>query len=94
MEAQSATIAALTESGVEGAVLSMWEAVCLMPEAVVDADGRRRLLLGQAVPAECVAGDGEMVRIANEAGGLLALATWRSETGMISPKRVFGVIRG
>ena len=94
VEAQSATIAALTESGVEGAVLSMWEAVCLMPEAVVDADGRRRLLLGQAVPAECAAGDGEMVRIANESGDLLALATWRSETGTISPKRVFGVIRG
>jgi hypothetical protein len=72
----------------------MWEAVCLMPEAVVDADGRRRLLLGQAVPAACEAGDGEMVRIANESGDLLALATWRSETGMLAPKRVFGVIRG
>lgn len=90
----AATIATLQEQGVDGAVLSMWEAVGAMPEAKVDADGRRRLLLGQAVPADCEAADGAMVRVANEEGGLLALCIWRSELGRIAPSRVFGVVRG
>ena len=90
----AATLEALAERGVEGRVLSLWEAVGLMPEAETDADGRRRLLLGQAVTASCSAGEGEMVRVSDGAGGLLALCVWRAELGRIEPKRVFGVVRG
>lgn len=87
------TLEALAEQGAAGAVLSLWEAVGLMPEAEVDADGRRRLLLGQAVSAQCSAADGEMTRISDGEGGLLALGVWRAASGRVEPKRVFGVVR-
>lgn len=90
---RAATIESLAATGLDGAVLSMWEAVSAMTEAVVDSDGRRRLLLGQAVAADCSAADGEMVRVANEEGGLLALGVWRAEQGRVAPSRVFGVAR-
>ena len=81
--------------GPDTLLLSTAEALEHLPCFTVDADGAQRLSHGQFLPAPPTLPDGP-VRVLNEAGTLLAVATarGRNEARLLTPDKVFAGSEG